>query len=542
MRSYQIEIDALRQRVDNLLVEIQIQRDDGEKKIAQLNNELSVCRRDFDTYKINGVPVGHLPSATARYEQQINIDSFGKQRGTYSGEDSAIDELSPSITSNSHHNTQTSSNSVVLPIYTSRAEFITKKTVTIPTLENEATSTTYCIESDNVDESPIILNNNGFDNKSRSFSSFTAARDDMRGQINSALDFEDKLNQMVDSIVEKLKAEVQKEKKECQDNESRRESVDTKYEKITNEIFARISNQLEQTKEEKTFVENQLMEIMSEMKRSQVDKSIQAQDYETKLRLLNEQLEDARNQYKQVKDLSTSRYEELLSQLSERLGQSQDEKLGVQRKLETILNELKQYQSDMSKLKATSETETQVKTVSNVDFKLEAILNELKTYQVENMKLTEKHELQIKSLNDQLERTREEKASIESRLGEILAELKTYQTSNAALASNYEKQLKLLNEQLDDSKSEKSELEKKLLSELLDMKKSQRDMNESNQRQCASLIEQLEQTRSEKQSMEVRVSQLFNDLKQYQKDKEWLANKYEEQVKNLNDQLTLLQV
>ena len=522
MRSYQTEVEYLKQRIETLRLEMRLQKDESDKKVCYLMDELNSSNL-LSAISPTMSSSNHFENVRIETTHNSAYQNHANHKHVSSNEDSAIDMNS--IHSQSQH-------TVVTPaVFISHAEYATTKTVTIPTHENEL-STIYCIESDNASEEyPVIVNT---------------------GIMSSTKALEVKFYQMVDFIVEKLKNEVQREQEEVAKLKSKKEQHDRdeetpaaelyeksnasaakmaarpgesvsqsgayNYEKIAHEIFIKLNAQLEQIKSEKQGIENQLYSIMSEMKRNQVDNSTLTSRYETQLKQLSEQLDNARGEkikienhlseikselkgYQSENAFLAGKYEQQVKSLNERLDQSNQEKASIEKKLETILSELKQYQNEivLSKKLSSSCQSVNEQMATNeknsIEVKLSAILNELKTYQNENVNLTNRYETQLKSLSEQLERAKVEKASLENEMYKILQEVKSGQSD---LASN-SKQCDVLNSKLEQTKNEKSDVEKQLL-------------------------------------------QLFNDLKQYQKDNIWLTDKYEQQVKNLNEQLQLFQV
>jgi chromosome segregation ATPase len=510
---------------------MRLQKDESEKKISYLMDELNCYSHETDYNQIKST----------------------------NNEDSAIDE-------NYSQNSQMQSKQQ--PIFTSHAEFITTKTVTIPSHENE---TIYCIESDSVNEFPIVITNKNGSNSTSPTAPERKKREQTQQNENKE-SLEEKFNKMVDLIVEKLKKEVKKDQENADLETKQPEAVqntpprndqliDNKYEKIAQEIFIRLSAQLEQTQKEKSTVESNLFTILNELKQNQSQNL--PNKYENQLKYLSEQLDQAKNDKRQVENqlfeilgelkkyqnenvIQTAKYETQIKSLNEKLDQSNKEKAGIEAKLDSIFTELKHVQTGVNLGNSQKNPRRLNKDLSSVEksdveSKLSHLLNEVKMYHDENLNLTSRHEQQIRSLNEQLERIRSEKVSIENQLGAILSELKRYQTENASLTAKHESQMSSLSEQLEKAKAERKSIENELLRILNEVKHGQSDLM-NNTKQCATLNSELEQTKSEKTEVERKLLQLFSDLKQYQKENLWLSDMYEQQVKSLSSQLQAFQV
>lgn len=200
MKSYQNEIQHLKQKLESNKLEMQLKNDEYSKQITNLSDELTSKRVNWDS--------------------KVHYSRI---------EDSAIDD--DSLSQN-------------IPIYTSHAEFLTSKTITIPSHDSSA----MFVSIENEDET-----------------------------------------QHVKEIQEKQ--EMQKEKID-QSTETEREVLKSiREEREMQEILEKLNEQLEKTQMEKSNIEKQLITIYSELKQYQNDNLSLSNKYENQVTYLNEQLQ-----------------------------------------------------------------------------------------------------------------------------------------------------------------------------------------------------------------------------------------------------------
>lgn len=196
MKSYQHEIQQLKQKIELNKCEMRLQQDEYRRQISSLNEELSKKSENKVQFLI---------------KEKI--------------EDSAIEEdaLSQNI-----------------PIYTSTAEFVTSRTITIPSHEN---SSFYAIDTEDVDN----------------------------------------VNRYVSEVkkVEKIDQETQIDG-ELMNNLRKDKEMRLKCENLT--------EQLDKIRAEKSTTEQKLISLLSELKQVQNENFNLANKHETQIQLLNEQI------------------------------------------------------------------------------------------------------------------------------------------------------------------------------------------------------------------------------------------------------------
>jgi predicted nucleic acid-binding Zn-ribbon protein len=378
-----------------------LQRDENEKKVAYLMDELN-----SSPHPATSVDQFNSAASSRKQHTTAGVTATGNNN-----EDSALDEHSYATSQpNTHSSTvnlmRATSGSGGRPIYTSHANFITTKTVTIPAHDNE---TIYCIEESDsfMNEFPISINNTTSTHVNLNNNNYSSEKSSLfSGQVMSAslpgvdssskVALEDKFNQMVDLIVDKLKKEVKKDQElmtaadavsspvvavkvdeiSAADVSSPRyepsngSSSSKKYETIAQEIFVLLNAQLEQTQREKQSIESNLSSILNELRRNQAEQAAQTSKHEAHTRHLLHELEQARNDKQRMESqlfqilgelkryqgdhvLHTAKYEAQIRSLSERLDHSNREKAGIEQRLESIFGELRHFQSEITGMNVT---------------------------------------------------------------------------------------------------------------------------------------------------------------------------------------------
>lgn len=207
MKSYQSEIQQLKHKLESNKLEMRLKQDEYSKHISGLIDELNSRRVQSDTKY-------HSPSSNRI-------------------EDSAIDE--DSLSQN-------------CPFYTSTAEFMTSKTITIPSHDSSAI---YVIETENINETYVCKNNK-------------------LKQINSPkIDKADKATEADEDLMRKI----------------------AKKEKEMQQLLDSLNEQLQHAKAEKSSTEKQLMTVFTELKQYQTDNLSLSSKYETQVHYLNDQLQ-----------------------------------------------------------------------------------------------------------------------------------------------------------------------------------------------------------------------------------------------------------
>jgi hypothetical protein len=209
MKSYQNEINYLKQKKDSLKNEMKLQQEGYTKQITCLLEDLSRLRSMDDS------------NNSKRENNKLNISTTSGQKKV---EDSAIDE--DSLSQNQINN---------MPVFTSTAQFVKTKTVTIPSHES---APIYVIETENLNESLRKL---------------TSSQDHFEIQANNS----------------SLSAQSQ----------------------IENSKFEQLKEMLEKVKSERDGFEKQLQSLSEEMKSYHNDNSTLNSKYEQKLGYINEQVQ-----------------------------------------------------------------------------------------------------------------------------------------------------------------------------------------------------------------------------------------------------------
>jgi hypothetical protein len=206
-----------------------------------------------------------------------------------------------------------------------------------------------------------------------------------------------------------------------------------------------MSVELDLTRQDNKIIEQNLEQIVDEMKNNENKSSIESQ-------LTNILAELSRYQNDGV-SLVVEKHEQQIFSLNKQLEQTKSEKSSTEAQLNEILNELKIYKLDNYKLtekyeqKLRDSYEILEKNRSekhSIENELSKVLNEIHANKNE-LNLNSK---QVNSLSDELEKTKEEKSNIEKQLFSFINELKQYQTDNIALTNKYELQIENLHEQL----------------------------------------------------------------------------------------------
>ncbi len=219
IKSYENEISYLKQKKESLKNEMRLQQEGYSKQIENLLEDLSKLR------SINN------NSNQIQLKKNINSGSNSISNSLVNSrnnkiDDSAIDE--DSLSQN------------MSPVFTSTAEFVKTKTVTIPSHES---APVYVIEAENINESIRKLDNSQekFEIETKKIKNHSIT--EMRSNSNNEI-------QMIESL----------------------------------------NKELEQVKLEKTGLENQLLKLHDELKNYQNDNLSLTSKYEQKFDNVNEQL------------------------------------------------------------------------------------------------------------------------------------------------------------------------------------------------------------------------------------------------------------
>ena len=314
MKSYQNEISFLKQKIESMKLEMKLQEDGYSKQIAVLLENISKL------------------SEASKSEKSISKDK--------KIDDSAIDEDSLTHTG---------------PIYTSTAEFHMTKTVTVPSHDSSNTiymtetdkvndpfkaeeirvkeleiekeiklrlekekqfelELNKCIEKEadllkQIEDQKEVIIKMQCENEElrRRQQEFLIERENERNrererERDKEVDKE-RLREHINGLELELdkmrqremnREEMNKEKFErlAEKEERERERVQREqYEKETQKLLEKLNEQLEQTKLEKTNIENQLYSIHNELKTYQNDNMALTNKYEQQVHYLNEQLQ-----------------------------------------------------------------------------------------------------------------------------------------------------------------------------------------------------------------------------------------------------------
>ncbi|RMZ96888.1 hypothetical protein BpHYR1_035867 [Brachionus plicatilis] len=327
MKSYQHEIQQLKQKIELNKLEMRVQQDEYRRQIFSLNDELN-----------------------KKPENKINFMIREKI------EDSAIEEdtLSQNI-----------------PIYTSTAEFVTSRTITIPSHDN---SSFYAVDTENIEN--ISVN-----------------------RCKSEL-----------KKVEKAEKETQIDG-ELMKNLKKDKELRLKYENLT--------EQLDKIKAEKCTADQKLISLLSELKQLQNENYNLANKQETQIQLLNEQinsfqeetvrLKNENNQLRLQQTRNNSELTQLIENYEDKINQCNSQVNKVKNDMEVLRIEndkLQQRCDELSEtinknlnesIKRSAECNSEI---SNYTLELSKIKLENENYKNENEKLiNEMHSLKQEHAN-----------------------------------------------------------------------------------------------------------------------------------------------